>query len=384
MTEIETLLKTLLFSKGLNNRWGLPAIFYSSPGQGKSSIIEKFCKDHGLHCVTLIASIREPSDFGGLPVPTQEDGIAFVEYLAAKWVKEFAGRPGVVFLDELTTCAPAVQAALLRLVLDGALGDHKLPNNIRFIAAANPTDQAAGGWDLAMPLANRFGHFEWPAPSNTDWCQWLMGSNAKDERSFSTESTESVVETKWDTEHSKSCALVASFIQKSPSSLEKVPDPSSPDASKAWPSRRTWEMASRALTAANVHGMSVAETQSLVTGFVGPGEGTAFTSFMKNLDLPDPKDIVSGTKAFKHNAKRLDQTMAILNSCVAFLLVESQDEWISRMWRILDEVAKKDEDLIVLPAKILVKNLKKPKDATKALARIYEVLNTAGINLGKR
>jgi hypothetical protein len=59
----------------------------------------------------------------------------------------------VIFLDELTT------TALLRAVVDRALGDLQLdPSRVMIIAAANPSDQAAGGWELAAPLTNRFLH----------------------------------------------------------------------------------------------------------------------------------------------------------------------------------------------------------------------------------
>jgi MoxR-like ATPase len=58
---------------------------------------------------------------------------------------------GLLFLDELTTAPPAVQAAMLRVVLERAVGDVELPASVRIVAAANPAEQAADGWELTAP-----------------------------------------------------------------------------------------------------------------------------------------------------------------------------------------------------------------------------------------
>ena len=71
-----------------------------------------------------------------------------------------AGR-GLLFLDELSTAPPAVQAALLRLVLERRVGALQLPPGVRIVAAANPRSSAADGWELSPPLANRFVHLQW-------------------------------------------------------------------------------------------------------------------------------------------------------------------------------------------------------------------------------
>jgi MoxR-like ATPase len=42
-----------------------------------------------------------------------------------------------------------VQAALLRVVLERTVGDLSLPADVAVVAAANPPEQAADGWDLS-------------------------------------------------------------------------------------------------------------------------------------------------------------------------------------------------------------------------------------------
>ena len=137
---------------------GVPVLVWGGPGVGKTSGITAIARSSGLHFEAVIASIREPSDFAGLPV-VGEHGVTFAP---PDWAKRLAaaGR-GILLLDELSTAPPAVQSALLRVVFERQVGDLTLPAGVRIVAAANPPEEAADGWDLAPPLANRFCHLDW-------------------------------------------------------------------------------------------------------------------------------------------------------------------------------------------------------------------------------
>src|SRR5262249_40441359 len=91
----------------------VPALLWGAPGTGKTSTIRAMAEKMGWPCETVIASIREPSDFAGLPVVVG-DGVRFAPPGWARPLAE-AGH-GLLFLDELSTAPPAVQAALLRVV----------------------------------------------------------------------------------------------------------------------------------------------------------------------------------------------------------------------------------------------------------------------------
>ena len=136
----------------------VPVLLWGAPGTGKTSAIRAMADALGWPCETVIASIREPSDFAGLPVVVG-DGVRFAPPAWARRLAE-AGR-GLLFLDELSTAPPAVQAALLRVVLERVVGDLELPPEVAVVAAANPPEQAADGWDLSAPLANRLCHLSW-------------------------------------------------------------------------------------------------------------------------------------------------------------------------------------------------------------------------------
>ncbi|MYR59005.1 AAA domain-containing protein, partial [Streptomyces sp. SID625] len=140
----------------------LPVLLWGEPGIGKTAALTQLADSLGLPLTTVIASVHEPSDFSGLPIVGDDPAVQGVPMAPPQWAVELvrAGR-GLLFLDELSTATPAVQAALLRVVLERRVGALQLPPGVRIVAAANPRASAADGWELSPPLANRFVHLYW-------------------------------------------------------------------------------------------------------------------------------------------------------------------------------------------------------------------------------
>jgi hypothetical protein len=93
---------------------GVPVLLWGSPGTGKTSAVLALGEALEWPVETVIGSIREPSDFAGLPVVI--DGS--VRLSPPAWATRLsASGVGLLFLDELTTAPPAVQAAMLRVRL---------------------------------------------------------------------------------------------------------------------------------------------------------------------------------------------------------------------------------------------------------------------------
>lgn len=319
---------------------GTPVLAWGPPGVGKTATVTAVAEALDLPCEVVLASIREPSDFAGLPV-IREDGVrmeppAWARRLAA------AGR-GILFLDEISTAPPAVQAALLRVVLDRVVGDLPLPPGVAVVAAANPPEQAAGGWDLSAPLANRFCHLTWtldaqawvdgmiqgwPAPS----VPWLPDG--------------------WQGFIPAARALVASFIRHRPHLLLQVPQ-SEEQAGKAWPSPRSWDMAARLLAAADAVQAGEDVSASLVCGCVGEGAGLEFLAWRKNLDLPDPEEVLQNPDKFRV-PERGDLAFAVLTAVVSAAVSSlTKDRWLAA-WAVLARAAEQGaKDIAAAAAKAL-------------------------------
>src|SRR2546425_1418826 len=121
-------------------RAGVAVCLWGDPGIGKSALIAAAAEADGVPCETVIGSLREPSDFAGLPVVT-DDGVRLEP---PAWAKRLhAAQAGYVFLDELSTSPPAVQAAMLGVALERRGGDLLLPPAVPVGGAANPPPPAA-------------------------------------------------------------------------------------------------------------------------------------------------------------------------------------------------------------------------------------------------
>ncbi|HEX7167725.1 MAG TPA: MoxR family ATPase, partial [Acidimicrobiales bacterium] len=243
----------------------VPVLLWGAPGTGKTSAIRAMAEAAGLPCETVIAAIREPSDFSGLPVVA--DGV--VRFAPPRWAERLAhAGAGVLFLDEISTAPPAVQAALLRVVLERVVGDLPLPPGVVVVAAANPPEQAADGWDLSAPLANRFCHLDWQVDAAA-FARGVAGGWAPAPLPALDES--------WESRLAAGRGLVAAFVTARPALTVDVPSDAS-RSGRAWPSPRTWEMAARLWTAADAAGASSAARTALVVGTVGEAAGLEFLS----------------------------------------------------------------------------------------------------------
>lgn len=352
-----TILKASLFTPGPRRLWGQPMRIVGQPGTAKTDIITQVATAAGLRVVVVLASLRDPTDFLGMPVV--RDGR--VSYAPPDWVLEVTENPlAVVFFDEINLCAPTTQASLLRVVLDRVVGNHRLPSTVRILAAQNGVDEAAGGYDLAAPLANRFGTLvDWSGPGVEDWSAWLVGASS--EGAADLQASDAVAEQErvmaaWPLEYARATGTISSFIRRKPSLLHAQPQAGSPQASLPWPSRRTWAMATRALAASRIHGLAEAETDRYVGSFVGQAAMVELASYVTNLDLPDPAELLDGVVSLRHNKARLDRTMAALSACASLVIPKTahrRSERAAMLWKIVRDVMKDASDVVWPTVKML-------------------------------
>ncbi len=294
MTHYPTGAKALLIAiqtPSIKGQIGIPVLLWGRPGVGKSSFLE------GLHqenfpVLTLIASIHDPTDFSGLPI--QENGK--VKYAIPEWVEQFGeDGNGLLFLDELTTAPPAVQAALLRVVLERKVGFHDLPALVRIVAAANPPDLMTGGWELSPPLRNRFVHLQWDLPTAV----YLTAL----EKGFVTAELPTIDPVEHRAKLPEWKLLVSAFLKIAPNLLHTAPD-SDP---YAFASPRSWDFAAALMTSCELLGLSPLQKKGnnttinmeLLKGCLGEGAAIPFIEFLKNLKLPDPIKVLDGALKVK-------------------------------------------------------------------------------------
>lgn len=385
---LKNIIKAALFTPGVNGRWGLPIILMGKPGTSKTAQIADISYEAQLQLETVIASLRDPTDFQGMPGLSQgKDGKTYMEYYAVPFAKRAAALDrGLIFLDEMNTAPESVFAAMLRMVLEGVVGDLALPSGIRFIAAMNSVEDAAGGRTLPPPLANRFGHFDFDAPTPDSWGDWLLGGagDRSGLKVFDPAAEEARVMAEWDSPWAKARGVVAGFVRKFPAMLHNMPPANDPRSSKAFATPRSWEMACRALASAEVHKLDPVEVDTFLQGFVGEAAATQFVAYRKAADLPDPLEVLDGKVAFKHDERKLDKTLAVLSSCAAMVAsptLANRDARADRLWTIIDGVVDSAADVAVPATRALVQAKVRlfTKHSSPVLTKLNPVLVAAGL-----
>ena len=255
---------------------GTPTLLWGGAGEGKTTVIEQFARDRGKHLETVIASISDPTDFQGMPY--HADGKTM--FSPPDWAQAIADADvdGIVFFDEISTAPPSVQAALLRPILGKVVGSLALPEQTRFIAAANPPEIAADGWDLSAPLANRFVHIDWDLPAEVGSHGFTFGFEDITVPVIDTDAAAAlVVEMKM---------RVGAFLNARPDMKSVIPK-DSPGAGRAWPRPRSWESGARLLAYGRAGKVSQGTLNVLMMGAVGPSAAREYLTWESNLDLPD-------------------------------------------------------------------------------------------------
>jgi len=346
----------------------VPVLLWGAPGTGKTATIRAMAENMGWPCETVIASIREPSDFAGLPVVVG-DGVRFAP---PGWARRLAetGR-GLLFLDELSTAPPAVQAALLRVVLERVVGDLALPDAVSVVAAANPPEQAADGWDLSAPLANRLCHLAWDVDPRAI-AEGLAGGWAAP--------VVPALPDGWEAGLGVARSLVAAFLHVRPA-LACAPPSDATSAGRGWPSPRTWDMTARLWAAAEAAGVSGEAASALVRGSVGEGAGVEFLAWVAEMDLPDPELALADPDSFVL-PRRGDRAYAAVAAVAAVVSADPTPERWAAGWRVLAKAATGAPDVAAVAARTLAR-CRPDGTALPAEVRLFApVLRDAGLLRG--
>ncbi|WP_410872094.1 AAA family ATPase [Nocardia sp. A7] len=323
----------------------LPVLLWGEPGIGKTAALTQLAQSLELPLTTVIASVHEPSDFSGLPVIGDDPATQGVPMAPPDWAVRLvrAGR-GLLFLDELSTAPPAVQAALLRVVLERRVGALELPPGVRIVAAANPRSSAADGWELSPPLANRFVHLQWTHEHDVvvrglggTWPRATLPRLAHESLSGAVAFARRAV-----------CTLLAAR----PKLVHQIPTTETRRGGP-WPSPRSWEMTLRLIAFATAADASRDVLSQLIRGTVGDGAGFELLTSIDRMDLPDPEALLADPAAAELPT-RGDLRQAVLDGVVAAVRKRPEQERWDAAWSLLVKAVQTGApDLVVVPATTL-------------------------------
>lgn len=347
----------------------LPVLLWGEPGIGKTAALTQLADSLDLPLTTVIASVHEPSDFSGLPIIGDDPAAHGVPMAPPEWAVRLAkaGR-GLLFLDELSTAPPAVQAALLRVVLERRIGALRLPPGVRIVAAANPRSSAADGWELSPPLANRFVHLQW----THDHDVVVRGLGGTWPRATLPQLDPERLPAAVSFARRAVCGLLAAR----PKLVHQMPTTETRRGG-AWASPRSWDMALRLIAFATAAGAGRDVLSILVRGAVGDGPGFELLTSIDRMDLPDP-EVLLADPAAADLPERGDLRQAVLDGVVAAVRKRPDRARWDAAWAVLVKAVETGApDLVVVPATTLATLRRENWDVPAAIERLAGVVSVS-------
>jgi hypothetical protein len=311
-----------------------PVFLWGPPGIGKSDIVKQIGQDAGREVIDVRLALWEPTDIKGIPY-----------YDASKGTMVWAP-PGelpmdpeskaIIFLDELNSAPPAVQAAAYQLILNRKVGTYHLPKGVDIVAAGNREGDRGVTYRMPAPLANRFIHLEAKVDFD-DFQEWAVMNAVHPE--------------------------VVGYVGFAKQDLYDF-DPKSP--SKAFATPRSWVFVSDLLKDDDC---DIDTLHNLIAGAVGDGLAVKFMAHRKIAGrLPKAEDILSG----KVKDLTIKEVSAMYSLTVS-LCYELKDQ-AEKKSKTFDSQADNffrymmdnfPTELVVMGAKTGLTNYNLPLDATK-------------------
>jgi hypothetical protein len=313
-----------------------PVFLWGPPGIGKSEVVQEVADELGGYVIDLRMAQMEPTDIRGIPFFNKD--ISKMDWAPPVDLpdEEFASQyPLVVlFLDEMNSAPPAVQAAGYQLVLNRRVGKFRLPDNVVIVAAGNRDSDKGVTYRMPMPLANRFLHLEMRADF-ASWQNWAVNKGIH-----------------------KDVVGYLSFAK------QDLYDFDSKSASRAFATPRSWVFVSDLLKDEDTDTDTLF---NLVAGAVGEGLAVKFMAHRKVAGrMPEPSDILSGK--VKDLAVKEVSAMYSLTISMCYELKDALDnkrvsnkEFHAMADNFFNYImANFETELVVMGAKIALKTYKLP------------------------
>ena len=312
-----------------------PIFLWGPPGIGKSDIIKQLGDELDAHVIDVRLSLWEPTDIKGIPYFDSNDGTMRWAPPSELPSKDFAinHKQIILFLDEMNSAAPAVQAAAYQLILNRRVGTYELPDNVSIVAAGNRETDKGVTYRMPAPLANRFVHLEMKVDWD-DWFEWAINNTVH--------------------------ADVIGYLTFAKKDLYDF-DPKS--SSRAFATPRSWSFVSELLVDDDTDTDTLTD---LTCGAVGEGLAVKFMAYRKIASkLPNPQDILNG-KVKKTDNKEIS-AMYSLTISLCYELKDACDKkaknWNDQVNCFFEFMMNNFEtELVIMGTKVALSQYKLPLD----------------------
>jgi hypothetical protein len=311
-----------------------PTFLWGPPGIGKSDLVQQIGADTDREVIDVRLALWEPTDIKGIPYFDSNAGT--MTWAPPAELPTDPNSKAILFLDELNSAPPAVQAAAYQLILNRKVGTYVLPKGVDIVAAGNRDGDKGVTYRMPAPLANRFVHLEMKVDFE-DWQDWATINGIHPE--------------------------VVGYVGFAKQDLYDY-DPKSPSKSFATP--RSWSFVSDLVADDEIDTESLT---NLVSGAIGDGLAVKFMAHRKIASkLPKPSEILDG-KVKDLEIKEVS-AMYSLTVGLCYELKERADKKVSDWDKMADrffEYMMKNfpTELVVMGAKTALTNYDLPLDAQK-------------------
>jgi|TARA_B100000902_G_scaffold129144_1_gene128332 hypothetical protein len=311
-----------------------PTFLWGPPGIGKSDLVSQIGTDTSREVIDVRLALWEPTDIKGIPY--FDSNTSTMTWAPPAELPTDPASKAILFLDELNSAPPAVQAAAYQLILNRRVGTYVLPEGVDIVAAGNRDGDKGVTFRMPAPLANRFVHLEMKVEFE-DWLDWATMNRIHEE--------------------------VVGYVGFAKQDLYDY-DPKSPSKSFATP--RSWSFVSDMVYDEDIDTETLT---NLVSGAVGDGLAVKFMAHRKIASkLPKADDILDG-KVEDLEIKEIS-AMYSLTVSLCYELKDRADKKVQGWDKMADSFFKYmmknfPTELVVMGAKTALTNYDLPLDASK-------------------
>ena len=184
--------KDTLISAELVLETGEVPLIIGERGIGKTALAKKLANKNNFKLVVIDGNLLKEGEIGGLPTIGSYKSIDSNGNLQEKKATIYAvhtklkeideeilnGNKVLLFIDEINRCEHTVQQELMNLILNREINGYKLHNNVKILAAMNPSNKYGEDFDyqvVDMDAAQE-NRFVWLNMENDyiDWISWAI------------------------------------------------------------------------------------------------------------------------------------------------------------------------------------------------------------------